>query len=727
MIRKVLLLFLSLICILNLSLGTVFAEGEPEPSPEPTPELSEWGQLVAAVADLENAGTGVADVFIVSEEGANAYTITLLKDIVATENDTPIVVPENINLTIDLDGYMLDRNAVNRTTPAATAAAGKRIITNNGTLTIISSNTTRIHKGKVLKGIWIPVEDDQDNTTPITGGLICGGSGNEYGISIYSVNSNCLTLTNITVTGNYGNSSAYGGVCVGSCAKITGCSFLYNRANGGAGIHIGIASTGETDFVDVTNCTFNSNAGYNITGGHDDGNTGNGGAIYQVYGKLVVTNCTFTNNRASCGGAICGLTADGTVLNNCTFTNNEAIDKGGCIWYKGINADAKLIINNCQVANNNVDYANQARHGGAIYSVGSIDIKDSSLTGNVGYFGAALAIEKSTYVPVLHVWNSEFKNNRAIGGAGSIYSINANVYIHSGKFESNSVWKSGYANSVRYGCIYSNGGLLSLEADEGKQIVIANNTSGSTSLQYVANAGVDVANGCQVSLGGNITIENNGNSSHSDYGLTIDANSNISITSDMSGSNILIDMPAGKTIDNPNDTDLSAINSWFTVSQGRDGLDREGYIDPSGNIAVNPTEHLISLIIQGQGTLTTNVTDNKAEENTEVELTYAPTNGYSFSSIKVIDSDNNEIPLTRNVFTMPDKNVFVYVKFSAPPKHDNGPSEVVEEEPEKKFIIQAAPKKEEKKEEPKDFGIKVNDGNLKINFQGSRRLQQFLL
>ncbi|MEN6552759.1 MAG: right-handed parallel beta-helix repeat-containing protein [Methanobacterium sp.] len=157
-------------------------------------------------------------------------------------------------------------------------------------------------------------------------------------------------------------------------------------ANGGA-----INNDGS---LTVTNCTFTDNKATNNYGGaiNNEGTlsvtgctfTGNtatsGGAIYNNDGSLNANNCTFTGNTAIGfygGGAIAN---DGFLtVNNCTFTDNKALMAGGAILNYG-----SLTVNNCTFT------GNTATSGGATYNYGSLSANNSTFTGNAASIGGAI-------------------------------------------------------------------------------------------------------------------------------------------------------------------------------------------------------------------------------------------------------------------------------------------------------------------------------------------------
>ena len=713
MIRKVLLSFLSLICILSISVGAVFAEGEPEPSPEPTPEVSEWSQLVEAVADLENAGTGVADVFIVSGGGTNTYTITLLKDIVATENDTPIVVPENINLTIDLDGYMLDRNAVNKETGAGTDEASKRIITNNGTLSIISSDTSRTHDGHIIGNVWVP--GGSGNT--LTGGVLCGGSGNEEGIILYSKNKNCLTLSDVNFAGN--NGTGIGGLYVGSCVKITNCNFVYNVAKDGACISTQLPSdqNDENDFIDVKQSTFEHNKATNW-----------GGVIWANYGKTCFTECHFNYNSASVGGVYNSeLTADLASFIDCTFESNNVSKSGGVST-----SYSEIYVDGCIIKNSSGSKGQY--YGGAFLIMnGNTTMINSQFINNQGRGGGALYIKSGT----TNVSNCTFDGNKALSGSAIFLQPAGTLHISSSIIKNNVTGIPPYYLDNNTGALLVNGGTCYLDGEEGDGVKIIDNVTTTWDPAKYEQTGVSVTQNGKLYISGKIIVENNGTSTNQSYnnephnGIKVKSG-DIIVDGDLTGSSIQLDLPDNKIINVANGVNLSELNKYIKLSG-----ERKGYIDPTGKIVVDSPEsegHMIFFVKKGSGSISTDAIDNRALAGTTVTLTYTPSNECELLSMKVVNSSDNEITVTDNSFEMPDENVFVYVEFSNLPvlddsreaveeieliPHENNNNNYVEEikKPEKK-VVRTAPKVVEKKEEEpvKDISIKINDGILKANY-----------
>jgi predicted outer membrane repeat protein len=111
----------------------------------------------------------------------------------------------------------------------------------------------------------------------------------------------------------------------------------------------------------VTNCAFIENvclASPSFGGSF-------GGAICNDSSIFVVTNCTFTQNSAICGGAIFSFSNETFIITNCVFTENSANVDGGavCVDSEPPESQNSFISINCTFFKNS---ANDYGQGGAI-------------------------------------------------------------------------------------------------------------------------------------------------------------------------------------------------------------------------------------------------------------------------------------------------------------------------------------------------------------------------
>ena len=148
---------------------------------------------------------------------------------------------------------------------------------------------------------------------------------------------------------------------------------------------------------------------------------------------VTVNHCTFSNNKATIGGAIYNWGSTITV-NGCIFTNNTAY-QGGAIYNWGYGVDSICTIIDSTFTGNN------ATTGGAIYNK-----------------------EGNKAITICNVTTCTFMNNSAAtttidGNGGAIYN-GQNLYVSFSDFEKNNaesgtIWTDIRGNSNIFGCIFT--------------------------------------------------------------------------------------------------------------------------------------------------------------------------------------------------------------------------------------------------------------------------------
>lgn len=268
--------------------------------------------------------------------------------------------------------------------------------------------------------------------TVINGGGLVTLSGNGAN-RIFSVNDGIqLTLQNITLT--RGRSADNGGAIFGgyrSRITISGSRLIDNISTktgeaGGGAIYV----KGES-ILTISNSTFTNNR------------ASLGGAIYNLLSNLTVTGSTFSNNSAGvavtgtssgAGGAIYVDGADGEagkiVLQRNTFTGNIATNQGGAFFHQLYNSNTGLI-EDSTFRGNKVTGTGTKGFGGAIFVVGgttkapkytsginksSYIIRRSALTANTSANqGGALWTGNNVKAEIV---NSTFSGNQAVSPTG---------------------------------------------------------------------------------------------------------------------------------------------------------------------------------------------------------------------------------------------------------------------------------------------------------------------
>ena len=181
--------------------------------------------------------------------------------------------------------------------------------------------------------------------------------------------------------------------------------------------------------------------GFTITAGNAWG-TGvhsHGGGICNYTSDPTITNCTFTNNSAGCGGGINNSDSSDPTVANCSFSNCYAQDGAGinntrsspmvtnCTFngnsanYGALhNCEGDPAITNC-VFNNNVSNIS----GGAIYNHDSDpDISNCTLSANSGQYGGGIYNESNSDPKVSNciLWGNLAPNGPQIYNDGSSFA-----------------------------------------------------------------------------------------------------------------------------------------------------------------------------------------------------------------------------------------------------------------------------------------------------------------
>ncbi len=131
-----------------------------------------------------------------------------------------------------------------------------------------------------------------------------------------------------------------------------------------------------------------------------------GGGIYNEYGTVTITDCTFAGNNSGSGGAIENqgwLTIDDSVFSG----NTSSGSGGGAIWNVGT-----MTVTNSTFSNNSANFS-----GGAITNDFKLTVSGCTFSGNtVGVEGRGGAIDN--FFATVTITNSTFVNNSATLGGG---------------------------------------------------------------------------------------------------------------------------------------------------------------------------------------------------------------------------------------------------------------------------------------------------------------------
>jgi len=297
------------------------------------------------------------------------------------------------------EGY--DKSDVNGTDNYTALPGIKNNVTINGNGAIIKRDVDDeiinyknfrvfyVLSGKLaLNNITFTAAEDQDG--PNNGGVI------------YNVGT--LEINNCNFTGNLG--AGFGGVIYNNdVLTIADSTFTGNTASHGGAINNEINGT-----VYVSDLVFSDN---------DIGDYGNGGAIRNKGGEVIVEYSIFHDNYAGYGGAIgtYGSESD-LVVKGCTFSGNRArASYGGAI---------DLSLSGLDVSQSAFEHNQADLDGGAIYMFSNSQGKPWSIESStfydnhaIGFFGGAISGLQSREGTIV---NSTFVGNTA-GSRGGAVSI----------------------------------------------------------------------------------------------------------------------------------------------------------------------------------------------------------------------------------------------------------------------------------------------------------------
>lgn len=309
------------------------------------------------------------------------------------------------NLTLDLNGFAIDRNLLK---PVSNGA----VIYVNSVMTISDSRSGEYTVSELFKG-----------------GAICNGSSTSRGGGIVIADGAELRFNGGTLL-NCVSTDDGGGISItGANAKLTvdGGSFYGNRTYDSSGECCGGAIYSSKASVNIKNSTFECNYAED-----------NGGAIYADDGTLTVADSAFySNSSIEEGGAIF---ADGSVtteVRDTLFYGNSSTDDDGGAVYCDSNSGARFF--DCKMYFNSAD-----DDGGALYVnsekvfvIGG-DFRSNSAGGSGG----------GIYVDSLYDINASGKltvsDNTANGKANNLCLQDgkaSTAYLYCGGFyEGSSVW-----------------------------------------------------------------------------------------------------------------------------------------------------------------------------------------------------------------------------------------------------------------------------------------------
>jgi hypothetical protein len=223
---------------------------------------------------------------------------------------------------------------------------------------------------------------------------------------------------------------------------------------------------------------------------------GTGGGVFNNNGgTMTLNNCVVSNNTAGNAGGVQNQGMHVT-LNNCQIVNNTANGFGGGI--SNLLSGVLMDINNCLIANNTT----QVYDGAGIYNQGTINLADSTVTGNnAHHYGGAIINQDAG---ILNVVRSTLDDNTAGVGGGGIFNTSSTLNVSDSTIANNTAVSTlaPTASNVTGG-----GGI---NATAFAHVTITNSTIAGNSTGW-GGGGVALtrpANGCFISLFDTIVANN---------------------------------------------------------------------------------------------------------------------------------------------------------------------------------------------------------------------------
>ena len=423
--KKKLLLWI-IITTMIFSPVFAFADDTGSSQDEPSEELRDDRAVIAEVTFENGSVSTFSDaanlVNTLSAYQRETFTIKLMSNI-STKDAGMFAIPSNSKVTLDLNGYVLNRHEANRAHDTDENLE-VIIVNSNAELTIIDSEPYRTHGGYIAgdDGYEIWFQDENKTDVEIEGGIIAGGASDNGGGGITIKNGATVTMKGGTIAGNYSYDGGGGVQLRNDGAKfiLDGGKILYNGAwrEKGGGIK---AQEGMVEIIsgEISNnwakdgLTVDGDGGGIYINEEEDralyihgscstvwDGTGwrearsvkiennyaddEGGGIYLDEGTSTILNAEINNNTCTDGdGGGININDDGnagqpTAVTGCIILGNTAAsgDGGGI----SISNEGNIQIGNCVIEGN---YASD--EGGGIYFNAYGDncsMTDCTITGN---------------------------------------------------------------------------------------------------------------------------------------------------------------------------------------------------------------------------------------------------------------------------------------------------------------------------------------------------------
>ncbi|WP_330009547.1 right-handed parallel beta-helix repeat-containing protein, partial [Methanobrevibacter sp.] len=215
---------------------------------------------------------------------------------------------------------------------------------------------------------------------------------------------------------------------------------------------------------------------------NSQGGNGPASAVYIAGSDCTIENCAFDSCQVTQGGAIHGSdTASNTKIINSNFTNNQARwgGSGGAIYLEGSDNE----IDGCNFDGNTAD-----KNYGAVFSAGTMTVRNSNFTGNkAGGTAGAISIQGSDAI----VENCNFVNNKASDYAaqgGALELMGSDAQVSNSIFKGNEANLGGAVYIDKSGATIANCEFESNNARDGGAINIYHDDTTITNCNFTSNS-----------------------------------------------------------------------------------------------------------------------------------------------------------------------------------------------------------------------------------------------
>lgn len=390
---------------------------------------------------------------------SNGGTLKLHEDYVATSGEACLTIPNRKNITIDLNGHI-----VNRSLSASTASGNVFIINSNATLTISDSNPTATHspqvtythpvtheevtiKGGIIMGGWTNqngggILNSSSGKLILKGGTIAKNKSVGMGGGVYNPSGATLTMNGGEIAGNSADNNG-GGVCnTGSNARftMTGGKIAGNATKRHGG---GVCNNQEARFV-----MRDSEISGNEANGKEDLHNVYGGGIYNV-SYLEITRSKISNNKAlnnqvhTKGGGIYHESNTILKITDSEISDNAAYYSGGGMHFNALGSSPRLELQRNTIRENKVDVAGAGLYIANSSTTFSLTLKDNLIIGNESNKnGGGVFIDGGNNGMTYEIGNNKIKGNKANIGAG-LYINNTTLEMRNDSISNNEAGSGG--------------------------------------------------------------------------------------------------------------------------------------------------------------------------------------------------------------------------------------------------------------------------------------------